>query len=118
MEKDVFICDDDKNIAEILGMIAEDVGASIAIETNSSLLFPRLKKCIPKLLIIDLWMPERSGEDIIRALRGEEVFQDLRILCISASIDGQQIARSAGADFYLAKPFDIYEVKALMNRVL
>lgn len=112
------ICDDDDGILSMLEMIVESTGASVETESNSAKLLPRLENSQPALLIIDLWMPNMPGDAIVRRLREQEKYNDVYILCISASVNGQQVAMEAGADKFIAKPFDIYDVLSVVQDVV
>ncbi|WP_037503052.1 response regulator [Sphingobacterium deserti] len=111
----VFICDDDTGISNMLGLIIESAGRPVQIENNSTFLYARLQDTKPQILIIDLWMPELSGDKIIRMLRADSSFSELYIVCISASINGEKIALDAGADRFIPKPFDIADILAIVS---
>jgi len=112
----VLICDDDENIADTLGLIVESAGVHVFVEYHSENIFTRLKEHQATMLIIDLWMPVMSGDEVIRQLRAEPVFKDLYIICISASIDGRKVALDAGADVFVAKPFDMDDIIATVEQ--
>ncbi len=110
VRKKIVVCDDDKNIAEVVKTILEMSSMDVEVECDSSLLCGRITAMNPQILIIDLWMPKISGDKIIRELRSSDQFKDLFIVCISASMDGRQIAMQAGADAFLPKPFDMDDI--------
>jgi len=114
----VVVCDDDRGILEMLEMIVQSSGVPVKTQPDSSRLLKQLEIDVPKLLIIDLWMPNFPGDAIIRKLRSDSYFKDLYILCISASLNGEQIAMEAGANEFLAKPFDINEILSVLDRVV
>lgn len=114
-EGTVFICDDDVAISDMLALVVESVGRAVCVENDSTQLYKRLQEVNPKLLIIDLWMPFLSGDEIIRQLRADSAFDDLYIVCISASIHGEQTAMNAGANRFIAKPFDISEILSVVS---
>ncbi|KGE15951.1 response regulator [Sphingobacterium deserti] len=114
----VVVCDDDKGILEMLEMIVQSSGVPVKTQDDSSKLLKQLEVEVPKLLIIDLWMPNFPGDAIIRKLRSDSHFKDLYILCISASLNGEQIAMEAGANQFLSKPFDINQILSVLDRVV
>lgn len=114
----VVICDDDDGILNMLELIVESTGASVETESDSAKLLPRLEVTQPALLIIDLWMPNMPGDAIVRRLRSQEKYDNVYILCISASVNGRQVALEAGADQFLAKPFDIDDVVSIVEDVV
>ena len=61
------------------------------------------------MILLDLMLPDASGESILRQIRNDESNDAIQIIIISAKnltinkIDGLDL----GADDYIAKPFDI-----------
>ncbi|GAA4925706.1 response regulator [Mucilaginibacter defluvii] len=107
MKKKILICDDDEGILEMLEMVLEAEEYEVTTEQNSLKVFDRMAKVQPDILILDLWMPVLSGDQIISKVRSTSAYAHLPVLIISASRDGAEIAKNAGASAYLAKPFDI-----------
>ncbi|PRD48426.1 response regulator [Sphingobacterium haloxyli] len=112
--KKIFICDDDTGIIDVLRLILESTDAEIIAESRSARAFERLIKEKPDVLIVDLWMPEVSGEQLIHKVRNHVELQETYIICISASYEGEKIATEAGADVFLAKPFDMRAILSLV----
>lgn len=117
-KNDVIVCDDDFAIVDVLDTILLSYEIPVRAITESRYLLTTIMAECPKLLIIDLWMPVVSGDQIIYELRGDPAFNDLIILCMSASIDGREIAMQAGADAFLAKPFDMKSLMNIVNEVM
>jgi len=108
--KKIFICDDDSTIVDMLQMLLEISGYDTAIETNSVNALEAIKVFRPDVVIVDIWMPLLSGDKLIRKIRQDQEVKDVFIICISASKDGKEVALQAGADRFIAKPFDINEL--------
>lgn len=117
-KNDVIVCDDDSAIVDVLETILMSYEVPVRVVTESRYLLDTITAICPKLLIIDLWMPIVSGDKIISELRCNPAFNGLIILCISASIDGREIAMQAGADVFLAKPFDMKSLMNIVNEVM
>jgi diguanylate cyclase (GGDEF)-like protein len=68
----------------------------------------------PRLVILDWMMPGRDGIDICRSLRQRKGRAYIYILLLTARGQKQDIVEGleAGADDYLTKPFDPYELRA------
>lgn len=118
MSKKIFLCDDNLVILEALELILSMTDATIISESNSSLVLDMIKNEKPDMLICDLQMPGTNGGDLIRQIRMHKEFNGLFILCISASYNGRDIARNAGANDFLPKPFEIHELLSVVNQVL
>lgn len=98
-------------------MVVQSLGVKVVTEQDSSKLYHRLQQGNPQLLIIDLWMPSMPGELLIKKIKADKTYKDLYILCISASQNGREIAMDAGADEFLAKPFDLTDIIAVVNKI-
>lgn len=111
----IMVCDDDSSIVDMVEMVLEFSGLEVCSETDSFKMFNRVVEEKPDLLIIDIWMPGLSGDQIIKRLRNEEATKNLPIIALSASRDGKEISLGAGATEFISKPFDI---DALVNRTM
>lgn len=67
------------------------------------------------LVILDLGLPGKSGLDVLRYVRKRENSVPVIILTANASLDGRITGLDAGADDYLAKPFELSELEARMR---
>jgi DNA-binding response OmpR family regulator len=105
--KTIIICDDDEGILEMLAIILEDSGYNVVAEQNSLNLYELIEREKPDLLLLDLWMPVLSGDQVLLHLRSQPETKSLPVIVLSASTDGPEIASKAGATDYIAKPFDI-----------
>jgi len=116
MKRKIFICDDDRNIVEMLEMVLQEfTDATVLTETDSRNALPRLRLECPDVLIVDIAMPVISGDQLIQNVRTDPTLNQMFIVCMSANPIGEQIAISAGADIYLAKPFDMGEFLAVIK---
>jgi len=117
-KKKIIICDDDEGIIDVLEMILEEVGHTVISVNDSLKVQSVIDKEQPDLLILDLWMPRLSGQEVLRQLRSNSGHDKLRVIVISASRDGEQIANTAGANQFIAKPFDLNNILDSVNALL
>ncbi|MFD2598770.1 response regulator [Sphingobacterium corticis] len=117
-KKRVFICDDDKGITDMLEMVLELEDVDTFTETDSVHAYDRLLQFKPDILIVDLWMPIVTGDQLIKRIRANQELKNLYIICISASRDGLQVADEAGADQFMAKPFDVEEFLNMIEQAI
>lgn len=109
------ICDDDEGISDMLEIILEEAGFSTFTEQNSLNIFDSIAIYKPDVLLLDLWMPVLSGDQVLLRLRKDDKTQALPVIVISASPDGRSVALNAGASRFLAKPFDLDHLIELID---
>ncbi|RYF24837.1 MAG: response regulator [Flavobacteriales bacterium] len=116
--KKILICDDDPGILEMLELLLEETGHQIIPEANSLNVRSILERESPDLVVLDLWMPVLSGDQVLKMIRENQATKSLPVIVISASTDGKEIADKAGATNFLAKPFDVDELISLVDSYL
>src|SRR3954471_23754458 len=70
------------------------------------------------LLILDVMLPLRDGNSVCRELRSRNFGAPILMLTARAAIDDRVAGLDAGADDYLAKPFDFKELLARLRALL
>jgi len=76
------------------------------------------RACPPDLVLLDLRLPDRSGLDVLRELRGLDPELPVVLMTAHGSVRDAVHAMREGALDYLAKPLDLDEVALLVERVL
>jgi DNA-binding response OmpR family regulator len=102
----VLIVDDDPAIVDAIGLILEDEGYDVAVAPGGDIVL-LAEQAQPDLVLLDIRLSGQDGRDVCRALKASSTTSRVPILMISANQYGAAYAHQAGADDYLAKPFDI-----------
>ena len=116
--KKIMICDDDRGILEMLELFLDLEGFDVVCEINSTNLTKQLVLHKPDLLLLDLWMPIISGDQLIKIIRSTSEIKETPIIVLSASVDGSEIAAGLGANDFIAKPFDLTDITDKINTIL
>jgi CheY-like chemotaxis protein len=71
----------------------------------------------PALVLLDLNLPDISGEEVLRRIRNDPVTADTPVVVVSADATPGQVERlrSAGANDYLTKPFSLADFLAVID---
>lgn len=111
--KKILVADDDPAILDAIKIILEmegyEVGTTVDGETVAKMFEEQ-----PHLLLLDIWMSGQDGRDICKALKAQDSTKHIPIIMVSASRDIKKSALEAGADDFLAKPFELVD---LLNKV-
>ena len=117
-ERCVLICEDDEGITEVAQIVLESKGYRVVTQSDSANIYQKIEEIKPDLILLDLWMPGLSGEEITRYLKEGSQTRHIPIIIMSANKDTEQIARSAGAENFIAKPFDIADLEDMVDQYL
>lgn len=112
--KRIVIVEDDADVAEVVKVIAEKLGFEHALFGEPVPAVEFIKKTLPDLVLLDIMMPgEINGFEVARTLRAGALTRKIPILAMSGYDSQQTQTRifSAGADDYIAKPFDLKDLE-------
>ncbi|MFC8046168.1 response regulator transcription factor [Nocardia sp. NPDC057353] len=115
MSANLMIVEDDTRVRDALRLAMEDEGYAVAEAGEVAHALDQLRtNGVPDVMIVDLMIDETDGFDCIREIRRDH---DVPIIVVSARDDTHDVvaALEAGADDFLAKPFEIKEMTARMR---
>lgn len=115
--KKIMIADDDPGIVDAVEIILDFEGYQVSSTVNGATVLD-MKTEFPDLLLLDIWMSGFDGRDICRKLKNDDTTKNIPIIMISASRDIEKSAYSAGADDFLAKPFEIDDLLGKIKKHL
>lgn len=113
-KKRILIADDDDGIQDIFRIIFEEAGYIVDIKQNGEDLLKN-KFTTPHLFLIDKQLSGYNGLDICRYLKSRAPTQSIPLIMISASPDIVKLAKEAGADDCVKKPFDIDQLLKVVD---
>jgi two-component system response regulator RegX3 len=113
----VLVVEDEESFVEalVIGLKREGFVVSVARDGVEGLeMFERVK---PDLILLDLWLPRKSGIDLCRDIRARSNVPIVMVTAKSSEID-TVVGLEVGADDYVTKPFRLRELVARMRAVL
>ena len=117
MDKRILICDDDSDILSICTYILEEQGWEVHTRTHCNNILDVIGDIKPQVILMDNWIPETGGIKATQAIKSVDEFRNIPVVYFSANNDIKSLAEQAGADTFLAKPFDIDELERVINSV-
>jgi DNA-binding response OmpR family regulator len=116
--KKIVIFDDDEDILSICAYILEEQGWEVFTFTDCNNIVEKVSPILPTVILMDNWIPDVGGIVATQTLKKDEALKNIPVVYFSANSDIQLLADQAGAETYLAKPFDLEELEKTINDVL
>ncbi len=111
VKRRILIVDDEPGIGRVLGLRFKLAGYEVITTTSGSEAIELIHTHSPNLVLLDILMPGLTGLDVIERVR---TFSTVPIVVMTARPESEREATEIGADYSLAKPFD---VDALVRRI-
>jgi len=120
MAQKVLIVDDDPLIPLLLQHHLERAGYQMVSAQNGRQALEVAARELPRLIVIDIMMPEMDGLTAVRQLKKTEATKDIPVIVIATSAHRmvQQEAEVAGAAVFLMKPFSPARLLAEIQRLI
>jgi len=118
----ILVYDDDVDILEVCSAILKFKGLDILCKDNCRHLLADIEGYLPDVILMDNWLPDMGGVKAIQLLKSTQHTKDIPVIFFSANNSVEELAKEAGSDYMLKKPFEIAELegmiaKAIKNRV-
>lgn len=114
----LLLIEDDIAMAQALQLALERRGFEVSCCGNGSDALQRLRHDPPALALLDLTIPGLDGLQVLHKARAEGLTVPIVVLTARGAVGDRVLGLNAGADDYLAKPFDIDELEARIRALL
>lgn len=110
----ILIVDDEPSGRDTLESILEPEGYILVMAENGYQAIEKALAIQPDVILLDVMMPGMSGFEVCRRIRAEKQLAEIPILFLTALDDRQSLLNGleAGADEFISKPYDRYELRA------
>ena len=110
----VLIVDDEYIGRETLQSILEGEGYELEMAENGFQALEKAKKLLPDVILLDVMMPGMTGFEVCQRIRSDPQIAEIPIIILTALDDRESLlnALKAGADDFISKPFDRFELRA------
>jgi len=124
VRRSILIVDDEQDVIDLLALhFLKDTNYTISTANDGVTALEKARSQSPGIIVLDLMLPQMSGLEVCKLLKGDRVTRDIPILILSAKVN--EVDRIAGfelgADDYVTKPFSprevVLRVKALERRL-
>jgi CheY-like chemotaxis protein len=113
----ILIVDDNKDAADSLGELLEDLGSEVRVAHSGSAALTIFEEFAPAFVLLDIGMPDMDGYEVARAIRRRHPGSHAVLVALTGW--GQEAdrrrAREAGFDHHLVKPPDLRALQAILE---
>jgi DNA-binding response OmpR family regulator len=120
MNEKILIADDEPNIVISLEFLLKREGFDVSVARDGQETLDAIRRDRPRLVLLDVMMPKKSGYDVCQEVRADEAIKDTKILMLTAKGRELDIAKglAMGADDYMTKPFSTKELVLKVRELL
>lgn len=117
-KKKIVIFDDDEDILSICSYVLEEQGWEVHTFTDCNNVTEKVQGVSPDVILMDNWIPDAGGIIATQTLKNSDKLKSIPVVYFSANSDIQLLANHAGAETYLAKPFDLQDLERVIDKVM
>lgn len=115
MKKKILITDDDEGVQDIFKLIFERAGYEVQVFGEAlSILENRFSS--PDLFVLDRQLSGQDGLKVCKFLKSQNSTRDIPVIIVSATPGIGKLAREAGADDFIEKPFQIKDLLGVVEK--
>src|SRR5690349_22213776 len=114
MSSTVLIVDDEESGRQTLESILEGEGYTLIMAENGPQAIDKAKMYLPDVILLDVMMPGMTGFEVCERIRNDPPVAEIPIIILTALDDRESLLTGlkAGADDFISKPFDRFELRA------
>ncbi|MEO8356447.1 MAG: HD domain-containing phosphohydrolase [Chloroflexota bacterium] len=114
MNSTILIVDDEYSGRETLQSILEGEGYNLVMAENGPQAIEKAKTILPDVILLDVMMPGMTGFEVCERIRNDPQVAEIPIIILTALDDRESLLTGlkAGADDFISKPFDRFELRA------
>lgn len=116
----ILVVDDDQKVVDQLQAQLKEEGFDVVTALNGKDALDEIQKNPPDLITLDVMMPEMDGYETCFQLKENPATSQIPVIMVTSrgKMKSRLTGMSFGADFYIAKPFEIKELLELMQKAL
>ena len=114
----ILIVDDDRAVQKALKRLFESEGYGVEISADGRSALAAFRSAAPTAIILDLRLPQMSGQDVCREIRKKSSSMPIVVLSAATDVSDKVVLLELGADDYVTKPFSPRELLARVRTAI
>ncbi|MEI9935076.1 MAG: response regulator [Ferruginibacter sp.] len=106
----VLVIDDNEDILFMLKAMLTHKGYEISVKENTENIESAIESLSPDVILMDMLLSGSDGREICNQLKANPLLSHIPIIMTSAHPQANKECLNAGADFFLAKPFEMNDL--------
>src|SRR6267154_5360331 len=111
----ILIVDDERSMRELLQLVFRRAGYTVLVAENGTEALERIKQDVIDIVVSDVKMPDCTGIELLKQIRMISSDTVFILMTAFATIETARQAFKLGADDFIQKPFDVEELKIIVN---
>ena len=117
-QQKIYIVDDDELIVSMLSRVLKGNGYEVRTATSADGIVSKIKAWSPAVVLLDIRIADQSGIDVLTEIVKHELPSQVVMLTADDSAETAVKAMKLGAADYLTKPFNVDEVKIVLQNII
>ena len=120
MTQTVLIVDDEYSGRQTLEAVLDGEGYRLVMAEDGFQALEKAKEVLPDVILLDVMMPGMTGFEVCQHIREDKQLAEVPIIVLTALDDHGSMLKAleAGADDFISKPFDRYELRARLVGIM
>ncbi|MBI3882657.1 MAG: response regulator [Sphingobacteriales bacterium] len=114
----ILIYDDDVDILEVSSAILRMRDFDVLCKDNCKNVITDIVAYKPDVILMDNWLPDIGGVKAIQLIKSNDELKDIPVVFFSANSHVEQLAKEAGANYMLPKPFELNALVEVITTAL
>ncbi len=114
----ILVIDDEESMCHFMEIMLVKEGYEVETSLSATDALTQLRSTNYDLVITDLQMPDMTGIDLVREVKGFKAEQEMFVMTAYASVDTAIEAMKEGASDYITKPFKVDEIKLTIAKAI
>src|SRR4029079_4331220 len=116
----ILVVEDEKDLQEVIAYNLRQAGHTVTVVGGGREALNSVADTRPDILLLDLMLPDVSGIEVCRKLKGDNATREIPIIMVTAKGDevDRVVGFELGADDYVVKPYSLRELLLRVDAVL
>ncbi|HLY68378.1 MAG TPA: response regulator [Puia sp.] len=114
----ILIVEDNPDILELYSIMLRHNNYEVLGRDHIAEIKPVIRNYLPQVIILDMLLSGLDGLDICRQIKDDPTTRHIPVVMVSAHSSGLEKSVEVGADFFLAKPFDMAAFLDTISRAI